>query len=95
MKRLAALLFLCISAASNAQCVLPGQDGTLIFTADTAANCAGYWLIPASEYSAYLSSVEITASEITEAFTWGFGTVVLLSGLAYQVSIALKIVRKV
>lgn len=95
MTRLAALLLLCISTASHAQCALPQQDGTLIFTADTAANCTGYWLVPASEYSAYLSSVEITASEVTEAFTWGFGTVVLLSGLAYQVSIALKLVRKV
>ena len=95
MNRFAALLLLCISTASNAQCALPQQDGTLIFTADIAANCAGYWLIPASEYSAYLSSVEITASEVAEAFTWGFGTVILLSGLAYQVSIALKLVRKV
>ena len=95
MNRFAVLLFLCISTPSYAQCALPQQDGTLIFTADIAANCSGYWLIPASEYSAYLSSVEITASEVTEAFTWGFGTVVLLSGLAYQVSIALKLVRKV
>lgn len=94
MTRFAALLLLCISTASHAQCALPQQDGTLIFTADTAANCTGYWLIPASEYSAYLSSVEITVSDVAEAFTWGFGTVVTLSFLAYSVSVAQKTVRK-
>jgi hypothetical protein len=95
MNRFAALLLLCISTASHAQCALPQQDGTLIFTADTAANCTGYWLIPASEYSAYLSSVEITASEVTEAFTWGFGTVILLSGLAFKVALGRNLVRKI
>lgn len=80
---------------SIAQCVIPGEGGTLIFTADSAALCSGYWLIPATEYSAYLSAVEITASELTEAFTWGFGTVVLLSGLAFKLGIALKLVRKI
>lgn len=95
MKFLAALLLFCISGASFAQCVQPQEGGTLIFTADTAANCTGYWLIPASEYSAYLSSVEITASEVTEAFTWGFGTVILLSGLAFKVALGRDLVRKI
>ena len=95
MKLFAALLLLCISNASYAQCALPQQDGTLIFTADIAANCAGYWLIPASEYSAYLSSVEIKAAEIGEAFSWGFGTVVLFAGLAYSVSVARQVINKI
>ena len=95
MNRFAALLLLCISTATHAQCALPQQDGTFIFTADTAANCTGYWLIPAAEYSAYLSSVEITASEVTEAFTWGFGVVVTFSGLAFSVGVGRKLVNKI
>lgn len=94
MKLLAAFL-LFFSPLLMAQCVIPGEGGTLIFTADTAALCTGYWLVPATEYSAYLSSVEITASELTEAFTWGFGTVILLSGLAFKMGLALKLVRKI
>lgn len=90
-----AVLCLLLSPLSMAQCVIPGEGGTLIFTADTAALCSGYWLVPATEYSAYLSSVEITASELTEAFTWGFGTVILLSGLAFKLGVALQIVRKI
>lgn len=95
MTRLAALLLLCFSTFTNAQCALPQQDGTLIFTADTASTCAGYWLIPATEYSAYLSTVELTVSDFTEAFTWGFGTVILFSGLAYSVGVARELIRKI
>lgn len=95
MKLLAALLLLCISNTAYSQCALVQQDGTFIFTADTAATCNGYWLVPASEYNAYLSSVEITASEVTEAFLWGFGTVVMLSGLAFKVGLARNLVRKI
>jgi hypothetical protein len=76
------------------QCVLLQQDGTLIFTADTSALCNGYWLIPATEYSAYLSSVEITVADTTSSFAWGFGVVVSLSGLAFGVSVARKVVNK-
>lgn len=94
MKLFAALL-LFTSFQSFAQCVHPQQDGTLIFTADTAANCTGYWLVPAGDFAAYLSAVEITVAEVTSAFTWGFGTVVLLSGLAFKVGVARQIVRKI
>lgn len=78
----------------SAQCAIPQQDGTLIFTADTADLCSGYWLISATEYSAYLSAVEITASEIAEAFTWGFGTMVFFAFLAFKVEIATRTIGK-
>lgn len=90
-----AVLLLVISNAAFAQCVHPQQDGTLIFTGDTAANCSGFWFIPATEYAAYLSSVQITVADVTSAFTWGFGTVILLSGLAFKVGVARNLVRKI
>jgi len=95
MKVLAALLLLLTSNFAYSQCAIPQQGGTFVFTADTAATCNGYWLLPASDYSAYLSAVEITASDVSEAFLWGFGTVVLLSGLAFKVGLATKLVRKI
>lgn len=93
MKLFAALLLI-TSFQSFAQCVHPQQDGTLIFTADTSASCSGYWFVPASEYSAYVSSVEITVADVTSAFVWGFGTVVFFSGLAFKIGAARSVVRK-
>jgi hypothetical protein len=91
MKLLAVLLAF-VTNAAFAQCVLPQQDGTLIFTADIAANCSGYWLIPATEYSAYLSSVEITVADTSAAFAWGFGTVVFFAAIAFKIGLARKLV---
>lgn len=90
-----AILLLLLSFPAFSQCSLPQQDGTLIFTADTAADCSGYWLIPSSEYSAYLAAVEITVADVTSAFIWGFGTVVFLSFLSYQVRIGTTLIRKI
>lgn len=87
-----AVLLLVLSNAAFAQCVHPQQDGTLIFTADTAANCSGYWLVPASEYSAYLSAVEITVADTSAAFAWGFGTVVFFAAIAFKIGLARKLV---
>ena len=94
MKLFAILLLAFFSPELLAQCAYPQQDGSFIFTADTAADCTGYWLIAATEYSAYLSAVEISVSEITEAFIWGFGTVVFFSFLAFKVEIATRTIRK-
>lgn len=94
MKYFVVLLIAFFSPELLAQCVIPQQDGTLIFTADTAELCTGYWLIAATEYSAYLSAVEITASEIAEAFSWGFGTMVFFAFLAFKVEIATRTIGK-
>jgi hypothetical protein len=91
MKHFAALLLL-LSNAAYAQCVHPQQDGTLIFTADTASTCTGYWLMPAGEYAAYLSSVEITVADTTAAFAWGFGSVVFFAVIAWKIGLARKLV---
>lgn len=95
MKYFAVLLISFLSPELLAQCAQPQLDGTLIFTADTAANCTGYWLIAATEYSAYLSAVEITATDIAAAFSWGFGTMVFFSFLAFKVQIGTALVRKI
>lgn len=90
-----AFLLLLLSFPSFSQCVLPQHDGVLIFTADTAPACSGYWLIPASQYQAYLSAVEITVAEVAAAFTWGMGTVVFFSFLAFKVRLGTTLVRKI
>lgn len=94
MKVFVILIAFFFSSASIAQCVLPNQDGSLIFTADTVQSCSGYWLIPSSEYSAYLSVVEVSASDFSAAFMWGFGVVVLFSGLVYPVGLAKRLISK-
>lgn len=78
-----------------AQCAIPQPDGTLIFTTDTANDCTAYWLLPSADYAAYLTAVEITALDITTAFTWGFGTIVFFSFLAFKVQIGTALVRKI
>lgn len=95
MKLFAFLLLLLISPDLLAQCAHPQQDGTFIFTADTAADCTGYWFVTATEYNAYLSAVEITVADITAAFTWGMGTVVFFSFLAFKVRMGTSLVRKI
>ena len=94
MKVFVILIAFFFSSASIAQCVLPNQDGTLIFTPDTVQSCTGYWLIPSTEYSAYLSVVEVTAADFSSAFLWGFGVVVLFGGLVYPVGIAKRLISK-
>ncbi len=93
--RLFAVLLLLLSSSVAAQCAHPQQDGTFIFTAETAADCSGYWLVTAGQYNAYLSAVEISVADVTSAFTWGFGIVVFLSYLAFKVRIGTQIVRKI
>lgn len=95
MKVFVILIAFFFSSASIAQCVLPNQDGTLVFTPDTVQSCTGYWLIPSSEYSAYLSVVELDAADFTTAFLWGFGVVVMFSGLAYPVALAKRLIGKI
>jgi hypothetical protein len=95
MKLFAVLIALFFSGFSVAQCVAPNPDGSLLFTADTVQSCSGYWLIPASEYSAYLSVVEINAADYSTAFLWGFGVVIMFSGLAYPVAIAKRLIGKI
>lgn len=95
MKKVFAALLLLLSSSVAAQCVHPQQDGTFIFTADTAADCSGYWLVTATEYNAYLTAVEITVADVTAAFMWGFGTIVFLSFLAFKVHLGTSIVRKI
>lgn len=93
MKFFAFLLCL-LSPTAFAECVLPAQEGALIWTADTLETCNGYWMIPATDYASYVSSLQITPQDLMAAFSWGFGTVILFGGLSYKVGIALKIIRK-
>lgn len=93
MKIFVVLLLLFVSSV-HAQCSHPQQDGTFIFTADTAADCTGYWFVTATEYNAYLSAVEITVADVTAAFTWGFGAVVFLSFIAFKVRVGTTMIRK-
>lgn len=93
--RFFAVLLMLLSSSVYAQCAHPQQDGSLIFTADTAQLCTGYWLLPASQYSAYLSSVEIAVADVVTAFTWGFGVVVMLSFIAFKVRVGTTLIRKI
>lgn len=94
MKILAVLLCL-LSPTAFAECVLPAQDGVLIWTADTVETCSGYWMIPASEYASYVSAIQIKPSDLAVAFGWGFGTVFLFGAISFHVGAARKLINKV
>lgn len=94
MRKLAVLLCL-LSPAAFAECVLAGQDGALIWTADTVETCNGYWLMPATDYAAYVSALQITSTDLAAAFGWGFGAVILFGGISFHVGVARKLVDKV
>lgn len=70
------------------QCIYLNADGTLSATSETLEQCSGYVLVPAHDAAAYVNSIQITALDISSAFTWGFGLVVGFGFLSYKVKIA-------
>lgn len=76
------------------QCIYLNTDGTLTPTAQTLEECTGYVLVPSHEASSYVNSVQITALDIGESFTWGFGLIIFFGFLSYKVRIARMVINK-
>jgi hypothetical protein len=76
------------------QCIYLNADGTLTATTETLEQCTGYVLVPSHEAASYVDSVQITALEIGESFTWGFGLVLTLGYISYKVKLSRQLINK-
>ncbi len=76
------------------QCVYLNQDGTLTATTDTAETCQAFALVSANEVQAFNAASQITALDIAQAFTWGFGTVIFFAYLSYSVRAGRLVIKK-
>ncbi|TMP30185.1 hypothetical protein CWB99_03005 [Pseudoalteromonas rubra] len=77
------------------QCIYLRADGTVSATSETLEQCTGYVLVPAADAQALTASYQITSLGITEAFTWGFGVVVMLGFLSYKVRAARAVIKMI
>lgn len=76
------------------QCIYLNADGTLTPTTQTLEECTGYVLVPSHEAASYVNSVQITALEVGESFTWGFGLIVFFGFLSFKVKAARMVINK-
>ncbi len=76
------------------QCIYLNADGTLTPTTQTLEECTGYVLVPSHEAASYVNSVQITALDVGESFTWGFGLIIFFGFLSYKVRIARMVINK-
>jgi len=76
------------------QCIYLNADGTLTATTETLEQCSGYVLVPSHEAAAYVESIQITALEIAESFTWGFGLIIFFGFLSYKAKVARMVISK-
>lgn len=76
------------------QCIYLNADGTLTPTTETTEECTGYVLVPSSDAASYINSIQITALDVAESFTWGFGLVIFFAFLSYKIKVARIVINK-
>lgn len=76
------------------QCIYLNTDGTILPTTQTLEECTGYVLVPSSDADAYIKSIQITALDVGESFTWGFGLIIFFGFLSYKVKVARMVINK-
>jgi hypothetical protein len=76
------------------QCIYLNDDGTLSATSETLEQCTGYVLVPSHDAAAYVNSIQITALEIGESFTWGFGLIIFFGFLSYKAKVAKMVIKQ-
>ncbi|OHU85486.1 MULTISPECIES: hypothetical protein [Pseudoalteromonas] len=77
------------------QCIYLNGDGTLTATSQTLSQCEGYVLVSASDAQAFTAATQITSLDIAEAFTWGFGLIITIGFISYQVRVARKLIKTI
>jgi hypothetical protein len=76
------------------QCIYLNADGTLSPTTETLEQCSGFVLVPSHDAASYIDSIQITALEISESFTWGFGLIIFFGFLSYKAKAAKMVINK-
>ena len=90
------ILLLLFSFNSNASyCLYELTNGNLRVDSTSVETCpSGMILLSKSEYDLMVSTNIITALEIAESFTWGFGTYITFWFLGFSVKSARMVIRK-
>lgn len=76
------------------QCIYLNADGTLSPTSETLEQCSGYVLVPSHDAAAYVESIQITALDVAESFTWGFGLMIFFGFLSYKAKVAKMVIKQ-
>lgn len=76
------------------QCIYLNADGTLTATTETLEQCSGYVLVPSHEAASYVESIQITALDVSESFTWGFGLIIFFGFLSYKAKVAKMVIKQ-
>lgn len=75
------------------QCIYLNADGTLSPTSETLEQCTGFVLVPSHDAASYVESIQITALEVGESFTWGFGLIIFFGFLSYKAKVAKGVIK--
>lgn len=74
-------------------CVALDPEGFIYATTTPVAECESYILISPTEYHMATQVFEVSPSDISYVFSWGFGAVVLFGlGTPYAVKIARRLI---
>lgn len=69
------------------------SEGFVVANGLTASDCVNYVLIDAHQYQIAVEPL-VTPGEIASAFSWGFGSVVVLGWFSgYAIGIAKRVIR--
>jgi len=95
MKFLTILILLISFNSSASYCLRELSNGNLRVDSTSVDSCpSGMILLSKTEYDLMVNSNVITALEIAESFTWGFGTYISFWFLGYSIKTARMVIRK-
>jgi hypothetical protein len=96
MKLLPILLLLLSFNSNAAYCLYETGNGNLRIDSTSVESCpSGLVLLSKSEYDLSFTANVITALDIAESFTWGFGTYIGFWFMGYSIKSARMVIRKV
>ncbi|WP_157372617.1 single-stranded DNA-binding protein [Photobacterium marinum] len=76
-------------------CVNTNAQGYLRIENIPVAQCDGYVMVTKAEYDTWLSTWELSPAEISSAFTFGLGAILVTGYLSsYGVGLAKKLIRQ-
>jgi hypothetical protein len=95
--KLLTIFLLLVSFTSNASyCLYETGNGNLRVDSTSVESCtSGLVLLSKTDYELMAQTNVITAIDIAESFTWGFGTYMSFWFMGYSIKSARMVIRKV
>lgn len=79
-----------------ATCSLVDEAGYVRQAVQSVEECTSYILVSSAEYHSTVDTYAPTSAGVASAFTWGFGSVVVLGYFsAYAIGIAKQVIHKI